>query len=92
MRDAKLGIEFYQEHKENISKGKKGCIYSEERNSKISKTLKEKDTHVSHKGHTMSEEAKQKIRDWHLNKGKLSEETKRKMSEARTGMKYKKNN
>ena len=92
MRDAKLGIEFSQEHKENISKGKKGHIYSEERNFKISKTLKERDVHVSHKGHSMSEEAKQKIRDWHLKKGKLSEETKKKMSEVRTGKKYKKNN
>jgi len=78
MSDAKLGIKFTDEHKENLSKSRIGKILSNETKKKMSDSQKL----VIRK--PMSEETKEKIRK--TKKGiKLSKETKEKMSKSHMG-------
>lgn len=78
MSDAKLGIKFTDEHKENLSKSRIGKILSDETKKKMSDSQKL----VIRK--PMSEETKEKIRK--TKKGiKLSKETKEKMSKSHMG-------
>jgi len=80
MSDAKVGIKFTDEHKENLSKSRIGKILSDETKKKMSDSQKL----VIRK--PMSEETKEKIRK--SKKGiKLSKETKEKMSKSHMGNK-----
>ena len=92
MSKIRIGMIFSEKHREALSEAHKGQIVSEQTREKLSKTLKgrviSKDTRIKISkaliGHPVSEELKSKMREISLN---MSNDTKRKMGEAKRGIK-----
>lgn len=80
---------FTEEHRRHIGEAQKGRKLSEERKERISKRLKEEWRLGKRKGYPCSEEAKKKLSEMFKGRPgiKLSEGTKRKISEANKGKK-----